>query len=85
MWELVHMPDVSLECSGSHGRGSGHVHDSVDCEGDEMLLPTRPPSQRTRRTDGMLCLTERARGSMRAWFGGDGARLVGARLSLIHI
>ena len=37
------------------------------------------PPTRTRRTDGMLCLTPRARGSMRAWFGGSGTRLEDAR------
>ena len=38
-----------------------------------------PAPPRTRRTDGVLCLTLRARGSMRAWFGGEGTRLANAR------
>ena len=63
-------------------RIDGHSEDMciicLDCDDDDLNSAHQLPP-RTRRTDGMLCLTPRARGSMRAWFGGDGTRLANAR------
>ena len=58
---------------------SENMYLCLDCGDNDVILSNHQPPPRTRRTDGMLCLTPRAHGSMRAWFGGDGTRLADAR------
>ena len=60
--------------------GGSDADINFDCDDNDAALPNHPnPPRRTRRTDGVLCLTLRARDSMRAQFGGGGTRLADAR------
>ena len=80
----AHDADATVDLSVS-GACIFRAHECIniceinDCGDNDVLLSNPQPPSRTRRTDGVLCLTPRARGSMRAWFGGEGTRLANAR------
>ena len=80
----AHDADATVDLSVS-GACIFRAHECIniceinDCGDNDVLLSNPQPPSRTRRTDGVLCLTLRARGSMRAWFGGEGTRLANAR------